>query len=92
MQNTYTVVTRRGMSTASRFSGILSCGWLPTKKGLLTLSVSMASTARERYDLLMQRCPGIVEHLDLQDIASFLNVHPNTISKIHREITFDAQE
>ena len=50
------------------------------------------TTPRERYDLLMQRCPGIVEHLDLQDIASFLNVHPNTISKIRREITFDAQE
>ena len=50
------------------------------------------TTARERYDLLMQRCLGIVEHLDLQDIASFLNVHPNTISKIRREITFDAQE
>ena len=32
------------------------------------------TTARERYDLLMQRCPGIVEQLDLQDIASFLNV------------------
>jgi len=47
------------------------------------------TTARERYDLLMQRCPGIVEHLDLQDIASFLNVHPNTISKIRRDITFD---
>ena len=47
------------------------------------------TTARERYDMLMQRCPGIVEHLDLQDIASFLNVHPNTISKIRRNITFD---
>ena len=50
------------------------------------------TTARERYDLLMQRCPGIVEHLDLQDIASFLNVHPNTISKIRRDITFEGQE
>jgi hypothetical protein len=50
------------------------------------------TTARERYNLLMQRCPGIVEHLDLEDIASFLNVHPNTISKIRREITFDGQE
>ena len=47
------------------------------------------TAARERYDLLMQRCPGIVELLDLQDIASFLNVHPNTISKIRRDITFD---
>ena len=49
------------------------------------------ATARERYDLLMQRCPGIVELLDLQDIASFLNVHPNTISKIRRNITFDSR-
>ena len=49
------------------------------------------TTARERYDLLMQRCPGIVDHLDLQDIASFLNVHPNTISKIRRDITFDGR-
>ena len=49
------------------------------------------TTARERYDLLMQRCPGIVEHLDLQDIASFLNVHPNTISKIRRDITFEGR-
>ena len=46
------------------------------------------TTARERYDLLMQRCPGIVEHLNLQDIASFLNVTPKTISKIRKEITF----
>jgi CRP-like cAMP-binding protein len=48
--------------------------------------------ARERYDLLMQRCPGIVKLLDLQDIASFLNVHPNTISKIRRDITFEGQK
>ena len=54
----------------------------------------------------MQRCPGIVDLLDLQDIASFLrpvgskrpqgaerlNVHPNTISKIRRDITFKAGE
>ncbi len=46
------------------------------------------TTARERYNLLMQRCPGIAEHLDLQDIASFLNVTPKTISKIRKEITF----
>ena len=49
------------------------------------------STPRERYDQLMQRCPGIVDLLDLQDIASFLNVHPNTISKIRRDITFEGQ-
>ena len=42
----------------------------------------------ERYELLLQRCPGIVEHLDLQDIASFLNVTPKTISMIRKDITF----
>lgn len=31
---------------------------------------------------------GLVEFLDLQDIASFLNVTPKTISKIRRNITF----
>ena len=46
------------------------------------------TTARERYELLMKRCPGIVGLLDLQDIASFLNVTPKTISKIRKEITF----
>ena len=46
------------------------------------------ATPHERYNLLMRRCPGIVEHLNLQDIASFLNVTPKTISKIRKEITF----
>ncbi len=46
------------------------------------------ATARERYERLLQRCPGIVEHLDLQDIASFLNVTPKTISMIRKNITF----
>ena len=40
----------------------------------------------KRCDMLMQYSPGIVEHLDLQDIASFLNVTPKTISKIPKEI------
>ena len=46
------------------------------------------TTPRDRYEMLLQRCPGIMEFLDLQDIASFLNVHPNTVSKIRRDITF----
>jgi hypothetical protein len=38
----------------------------------------------------MQRCPGIVKHLDLQDIASFLNVTPQMLSRIRKEISFEA--
>ena len=50
------------------------------------------ATPHERYNLLMQRCPGIVEHLNLQDTASFLNVTPKTISKIRKGITFEAKK
>lgn len=46
------------------------------------------TTPRERYALLMRRCPGIVEHLPLNAIASFLNITPKTISMIRRDITF----
>ena len=47
------------------------------------------TTARERYELLMRRCPGIVQHLPLAAIASFLNVTPQMLSKIRKDITFD---
>ena len=50
------------------------------------------TTARERYELLMRRCPGIVQHLPLVAIASFLNVTPQMLSKIRKDITFDTQQ
>lgn len=50
------------------------------------------ATARERYELLLQRCPGIVEHLALQDLASFLCITPQMLSKIRKDISFGAQK
>ena len=50
------------------------------------------ATARERYELLLQRCPGIVEHLALQDLASFLCITPQMLSKIRKNISFGAQK
>ncbi len=46
------------------------------------------ATARERYELLLQRCPGIVGHLALQDLASFLCVTPQQLSRIRKAVTF----
>ena len=46
------------------------------------------ATPRERYALLLQRCPGITNHLTLQEIASFLNISPGYLSTIRKEITF----
>ena len=48
------------------------------------------TTPRERYNLLMQRCPGIVNELPLYAIASFLNVTPQMLSRIRKEISFEA--
>jgi hypothetical protein len=45
----------------------------------------------ERYEQLLRRCPGIVHHLNLQDIASFLNVSAKSISMIRHDITFKEQ-
>ena len=50
------------------------------------------ATARERYELLLRRCPGIVEHLDLQDLASFLCITPNYLSTIRKSITFESKK
>ena len=50
------------------------------------------ATARERYELLLQRCPGIVEHLALQDLASFLCITPQMLSKIRKNISFGVQK
>ncbi len=47
---------------------------------------------REGYELLLQRCPGIVEHLALQDLASFLCITPNYLSTIRKSITFESHK
>lgn len=46
------------------------------------------TTPRERYELLLSRCPGIMDYLPLSAIASFLNITPKTISMIRRKVTF----
>ena len=50
---------------------------------------SYRMTVRERYRNLLQRCPQIVQQINLKDIASYLRVTPTTISNIRREITFE---
>ena len=47
------------------------------------------ATPRERYELLLKRCPGIVQHLPLNAISSFLCITPQMLSKIRKNITFN---
>ena len=51
-----------------------------------------SATARERYDLLLKRCPGIVQHLPLNAISSFLSITPQMLSKIRKGITFESRQ
>ena len=46
------------------------------------------TTPRERYELLLRRCPGIVDHLSLNAISSFLCITPQMLSKIRKGLTF----
>ena len=48
------------------------------------------ATPHERYDQLLSRCPGIVEHLPLNAIASFLCVTPQQLSRIRKAVTFSS--
>lgn len=50
------------------------------------------ATPRQRYEMLLQRCPGIVHLIDLQDIASFLCITPQMLSKIRKGITFEIKQ
>ena len=50
------------------------------------------ATARERYELLLHRCPGIVEHLPLNAISSFLCITPQMLSKVRKDITFRVRQ
>ena len=41
-------------------------------------------TPKERYDDLLKRCPKIFEVFDLKDIASFLNITPQHLSRLKK--------
>jgi len=56
------------------------------------MSSLYCADGRQRYEMLLQRCPQIVQQLPLKDIASFLNITPTYLSKIRREITFSTTQ
>ena len=45
-----------------------------------------SNTPEQRYLALMQRCPDLQKRLPLKEIASFLGVTPETISRIRKKI------
>lgn len=43
-------------------------------------------TPEQRYIKLLQRCPNLPQYITLKEIASYLGVTPETISKIRRKL------
>jgi len=43
--------------------------------------------AKKRYEALLKEFPGIERHIKAGDIAFYLNIAPETLSRIKREIS-----
>lgn len=41
---------------------------------------------KERYDALLQKCPEVFNVFDLKDIASFLNITPQHLSRLRKDV------
>ena len=49
----------------------------------------LIADSHERYLSLLRRCPGIVHDVPLKELASFIGVTQQMLSKIRKEITFE---
>lgn len=47
---------------------------------------SYAATPQEQYMELLRRCPGLLDLIPLQELASYLRVRPETLSRIRRRV------
>ena len=45
-----------------------------------------ASSPQERYETLLDRCPDLLNLVPLKELASFLRVRPETLSRIRRRV------
>ena len=49
--------------------------------------ILLAATPLERYKLLLEHCPGIINELPLGALASYLGISQKTLSIVRRELT-----
>lgn len=47
---------------------------------------SYASPPQERYEALLRRCPDLLNLVPLKELASYLRVRPETLSRIRRRV------
>ncbi len=49
-------------------------------------------TPRERYQLMLRRYPGLLQHITLKELASFLQITPTHLSRIRKELLMGGRE
>ena len=47
---------------------------------------SYTATPQMQYEALLRRCPGLLNLIPLQELASYLRVRPETLSRIRRRV------
>ena len=52
-------------------------------------SLLLIADSHERYLSLLRRCPGIIHDVPLKELASFIGVTRQMLSRIRKEITFE---
>ena len=45
-----------------------------------------AASPQQRYEALLERCPDLLQLVPLRELASYLGVRPETLSRIRRRI------
>ena len=45
-----------------------------------------AASPQQRYEALTERCPDVLQLVPLRELASYLGVRPETLSRIRRRV------
>ncbi len=48
----------------------------------------LTMTAEENYEKLLQESPNFVQYIPVKDMASYLGIHPDSLSRIRKKATF----
>lgn len=47
---------------------------------------SYVTSPQDLYEILLRRCPNLLNFISLKELASFLRIRPETLSRIRRRI------
>ena len=61
-------------------------GSKPSTANITRLLDRYAASPQQRYEALTERCPDVLQLVPLRELASYLGVRPETLSRIRRRV------